>query len=233
MKKLFLQSGKPMLGDFPEEPKWHEIPATPSGCDYEIRDEQRDEYNAAVSAAKDSAVEIVNPEAIIIYEPTGMVLEGVAMYGDDLYDLPKGWTEEIYRQDETGPGDDQYAATKARLIPLKEPESLIASQIPYPEPSGIVATGVPEHGDKFEVLLYGEWVELSENQYLQAINNNHYGRVNGIEQHRKPVSPPPQAESRINELWNKYRRMGWAHEYAENGIINKKDLIKLLKELKP
>jgi hypothetical protein len=51
---------------------------------------------------------------------------------------------------------------------------------------------IPEGSEKekFEVLLYGEWVELSENQYLQAINNNHYGRINGVEQHRKSADKP-------------------------------------------
>ena len=42
--------------DCPEEPKWHEIPATPDSSDYEIRDEQRQEYEQALAEAKKNSI---------------------------------------------------------------------------------------------------------------------------------------------------------------------------------
>jgi hypothetical protein len=51
-----------LIPDVPEEPKWHEIPATPTGDDYEIRDEQRDEYELAIQQAKDTAILVENQE---------------------------------------------------------------------------------------------------------------------------------------------------------------------------
>lgn len=123
MKKLFLQDGKLMVGEFPEEPtSWGQEDSQYYGC-------VRDEYHKAVEAAKASAVEVVNPEEI-----TASLAEG------HLYDIMKGWTVEKYRQDETGPGDDQYERQVARLIPLKE------------QSSGIAAVGVAEYGDLHDGL---------------------------------------------------------------------------------
>ena len=36
----------------PEEPKWHDLGPSPMGCDYEIRDEQRDDYEKALAYAR-------------------------------------------------------------------------------------------------------------------------------------------------------------------------------------
>lgn len=47
---------------FPEEPKWHQIPATPTGVDYEIRDEQREEYDNAVADVRASALTVKDQE---------------------------------------------------------------------------------------------------------------------------------------------------------------------------
>jgi hypothetical protein len=58
MNKLHIYTTEPLLKwikDMPEEPKWHEIPGTPDSSDYEIRDEQRNEYEQALSKAKREA----------------------------------------------------------------------------------------------------------------------------------------------------------------------------------
>lgn len=36
-----------------------------------------------------------------------------------------------------------------------------------------------------------------------------------------------EQKKKYEESWNKLKRMGWAHEYCENGIINDKDAKKL------
>jgi hypothetical protein len=35
----------------------------------------------------------------------------------------------------------------------------------------------------------------------------------------------------IDELWDKYKRMNWEHEYAENGVINKQAFTEAISEI--
>lgn len=39
---------------------------------------------------------------------------------------------------------------------------------------------------KYEVWRGGRWIELTESLYEFAVNNNHYGRINGVLQHGDP-----------------------------------------------
>lgn len=164
MKKLFLQSGKPMIGEFPEEPIWHLIPNNPSG------DSIVDSYHAAVSAAKASAVEVVNPEAILTWDDREVwFFEHRAMAEDKLYDLPKGWTVEIKEACASDCCSDNGCCEHcrepvkiARLIPTSEsaqddyslPEHLVEPHFLLEHirksaenaqgETGIVATGISE-----------------------------------------------------------------------------------------
>lgn len=78
MKKLFLRDGKLWYNEFPE------VPTNAMSALAVLN-----ECEAAVSAAKASAVEVVNPVCGAQY---AFMAEG------DLHDLPKGWTVEIEDQ---------------------------------------------------------------------------------------------------------------------------------------
>lgn len=43
--------------------------------------------------------------------------------------------------------------------------------------------------DKHEIWRSGQWILVTESDYEHAINNNHYGRINGVLQHGDPESP--------------------------------------------
>lgn len=108
MKKLFLQSGKLMCGEFPEEPE-----ICPQfrvgGMDCPNSNENGCACNAAVftheasvSAAKDCAVEVPEMESgKINIAPTfnsnkmGWWMDGEIMQEGQLYDTPEGWKVEI------------------------------------------------------------------------------------------------------------------------------------------
>lgn len=168
MKKLFLQYGKLMCGEFLEEP-----------CDKEVYTHQKavwdkmvSEYNAAVSAARDSAVEadpghgfykaLLNAEGFSTGEGSDHEVNVAMSFLKEgqLYDLPEGWMVEIEYQHkafDTWETVDEKRYNQlciiragvnrkiARLIPLKE------------QSSGIAAIGVPEYGPLAEEYI-GTWM---------------------------------------------------------------------------
>lgn len=85
MKKLFLQSGKLCVGEFPADVIPEPMHA---GGKLAARSQREvDDYNAAVSAAKASAVEVVDFKDSDIFFEEGK-----------LYDIREGWTVEIEHQ---------------------------------------------------------------------------------------------------------------------------------------
>jgi hypothetical protein len=228
--KIFLRDGKLMVGEFPEL-KLLSLEDPIGREDALIENSKRKrEHNDAVESAMASAVEVVKGEDVFhkindwfIPLPGGGL--GRKLNEGQLCDLPTGWMVEYKEQYWTGSAlskgsrlpdwidipnvdDPIYRSGETRKIarlkydlretnPIKE--ALKESKSPV----------IPEGSEKkkFEVLLYGEWVELSENQYLQAINNNHYGRINGIEQHRNSAGKPAIDDTlkpridRIGELY--------------------------------
>lgn len=165
MKKLFLRSGKLWVGEFPEEP----IP-------YGVGDEQyygarMDDYNAAVSAAKASAVEVVNPEDALAQncleedKKIWMIINPDKSYTQiiegQLHDLPQGWTMEI---------ENNLYKKVARLVPL---------------------VGIPEIGEKQTELDMDEIEELVKHH--QSHINYYRSRIAVLR--GELASPPPQAES--------------------------------------
>lgn len=128
MKKLFLRDGKLWYNEFPEEPEiCPEFRAAGMGCPNSNENgcpcnEAVFKHDAAVSAARDSAVEVVNPEVFIHVDN---LLEG------QLYDISQGWTVEISSCHSFTEGFYR----SAHLIPLKE------------QSSGIAAVGVAEYGE--------------------------------------------------------------------------------------
>jgi hypothetical protein len=45
------------------------------------------------------------------------------------------------------------------------------------------------------------------------------------------LSLPTLSEGEIDKAWEKHHKMGWPHEYAENGCMNKDDFKAAIKEL--
>lgn len=170
MKKLFLQSGKLMCGEFPEYPP---KPGPMSHQEFftEFYEDDLPKYHKAVSAAKASAVEVVNPICGAQYE---FMEEG------QLYDTPEGWTVKIGYQFETvcgplgkewndfsEPQEANYNQHKklgrivrkvARLIPqeINDQERIDRCHgfTPFisPKQSGIAAIGKGWDGEKFTLL---------------------------------------------------------------------------------
>lgn len=165
MKKLFLQSGKIMIGEFPEEYKeyCHDFDTLQGECPYRNRDgcacanaEIRD--NAAFESAKASAVEAVNPEAILTWDDREVwFFEHRAMAEDKLYDIPSGWTVEIKEACASDCCSDNGCCEHcrepvkiARLVPSENAQgekpgsgwSKRNLNVQYV--GGIVATGIPE-----------------------------------------------------------------------------------------
>lgn len=118
MKKLFLQSGKLMCGEFPIESEYSSI---------------------ALEAAKDSAVEVVNKHDCFPVMTEAGIQE---LKEGQLYDLPKGWTVEIEERMSEGWVPSYNDPDNSALAPSAEIE-FIARLIPIKQ-SGIVATGLPE-----------------------------------------------------------------------------------------
>src|SRR5579864_9556457 len=56
--KLQYRETKWWAGEVPNEPTWHEIPATPDSSDWEIIDEQKEEYQNAIQLATSQFIEI-------------------------------------------------------------------------------------------------------------------------------------------------------------------------------
>lgn len=178
MTKLFLQSGKLMIGEFPEEP----IP-------YGVGDEQyygarMDEYHAAIESAKASAVEVVPDWRAVKFDAENQIwwlldpTQGIydEMKEGQLYDIPSGWKVEyedvplkLYKQ--------KVVEKIARLIPTSESAQgahygdacgicggpcVVGSKglyCPKCQPNkalnevGIVATGIPE-AEQHEALAF-------------------------------------------------------------------------------
>jgi hypothetical protein len=129
--KILLRDGKLMIGEFPEPP----VP-------YGVGDEQyygarMDDYNAALEAAKASAVEIINPVSGALYEP---------MQEGKLYDLPTGWTVE-YEEQFFSVATQQWVTATIQHLEPSTTRRKIARLVPSSKASGIAAIGVPESGD--------------------------------------------------------------------------------------
>jgi hypothetical protein len=226
MKKLFLHSGKMMIGEFPDV-QTNALSAL----------SVLNECEAAVSAAKASAVEVVNGEDALhkindwfLPLPGGGL--GRKLNEGQLCDLPTGWTVEYEKQcqyqETDGNCPDCFRGSLckkiAHLIPASNAsgikymhdrecrryrdESVLCQNHCYfktsgikecpIKSSGIAAIGVPESGDfdrsekdEHEVWCNGAWMSVTENVYMQLINNNHYGRINGVLQHGDPESKSP------------------------------------------
>lgn len=158
MKKLFLQSGKLMIGEFPEEPFSY------CGCEMCER-HKRERFDESVESAKASAVEVVNtrnelPIAVDgaedmlwnINGKTERIIEG------QLYDLPSGWTVEdgwdepcikvrtcLIADHEN---NDNCAQLHGNICQKKKQIArLIPSENAQGE-TGIVATGIAEVGQR-------------------------------------------------------------------------------------
>lgn len=215
MKKLFLDKGKLMCGEFPEVLDISKMSLV-------------DAYNAAVSAAKASAVEVVDFKDSDIFFEEGK-----------LYDIREGWTVEIDTIETLPP---KY---EARLIPVKEQSSSIAATgVPEPDYTNFTPeVGVPESGETGKPIPILDAKRIAENyNYNQIVIVARKVGDNGIEHvttygtdkancdvaanigdflryeimkwERKSVSPPPQAESQeklMEEL------MRYHIETQENG----------------
>lgn len=206
--KIFLRDGKLWGNEFPEQPET-------KGVTWNDYHRAAAEYDSLLTASKGSAMEIINPISGARYEP---------MEEGQPYPIPAGWKVEYgddhcqkqhCRSDDVCKEECQYPRKIARLIP----DSKVSDSPVIPEGS---------EKQKFEILLYGEWVELSENQYLHAINNNHYGRINGVEQHRKAADKPTiddtlSQEEVFNEIFNRYYIL-------INGGYSRSDVEKSLRE---
>lgn len=242
MKKLFLQDGKLMVGEFPEEPtSWGQEDSQYYGC-------VRDEYHKAVEAAKASAVEVIDPgyefcrrflthNGISAGEGSEQeVTERMGMLRkEELFMIPEGWTVEIEDQfkandhwfnfkdnpqvdliDAQQLADEGRTRKIARLIKI-EKEGILLEEPQYVDfnkpnifidgdfndsyearvrrstgkgknkiPLKEQSSGIAAVRDKFEVLTRGEWKEVSESHYQYAINNGHYGRINGVDEAGMP-----------------------------------------------
>jgi len=66
--KLQYRETKWFAGEVPEEPIWHEIPATPDSSDWEIIDEQKQEYQEALKLAISQFKEIAPQDQEIIQQ---------------------------------------------------------------------------------------------------------------------------------------------------------------------
>lgn len=145
MKKLFLQSGKLMIGEFPEEPIKGEFELPYAKA--------MKKYYAVLESAKASAVEVVNGEDCfhkindwLTPLPGGGL--GRQLQKGELCDLPSGWTVEIGKCDKWcgGAGCVPFLPNKEKCSgpPSKFAKGrLIPSENAQGE-SGIVATGIPE-----------------------------------------------------------------------------------------
>lgn len=168
MKKLFLRDGKIYVGEFPEIPP---VSLSPNQDAARMRS-----YNRSVESAVASAIEVVG------IDPDTLILNGFIHEDEDFYLPPEGWTVDIgyqfkaHKESEFADchvsvyqtyrdNEKPHRVRKiARLIPLKEPENLIASQIPYPE-SGIVGTGVPDP----DTTLHGlDGMSFGKERYAEA-----------------------------------------------------------------
>lgn len=210
MKKLFLQSGKLMYGEFPEEPEsGGAMPA----------------YDRAVSAAKASAVEVVNGEDCFHkindwFTPLPGGGLGRKLLEGQLCDLPEGWTVEIEYQHkafDTWETVDEKRYNQFCIIRAgvnRKVARLIPVSAENAQPSGIAAVGVLQYGkgwegEKFSLLRDQETIASDRTEtahdhefYLDneskvyacecgliEISGKTYYPQEGI------VSPPPQAES--------------------------------------
>jgi hypothetical protein len=238
--KLFLHAGKLMVGEFPKEP---------SGT-FASYPKSHEEYYDAVRTAKETAVEIINPEIMegLLYLETAS--EG--MMGD----MPHLWTVEY---EETCKRDGNRDACGNEVCwdlqeCQKSPSKKIARLIPS-KSSGIVATGIaeplPGKGDKGGECNrthcknpHAEFYNHSTRMYycaecavlLNDANRTDAIRIFGHELctlEDSPVIPEGSEKAGFRALFEKYKRMNWSHEYAENGIINFADFLKIIKELKP
>lgn len=226
MKKLFLQDGKLMAGEFPEQPET-------KGVTWNDYHKAAEEYDKLLSAAKASAVEVVNFKDSDIFFEEGK-----------LYDIREGWTVEIeYDQcpkcgytyhDAKLHGDHHLCGEPlpadiqlARLVPVKKSypdQSKFATEEEYFEAcrktreSGIAATGVPDSGEKLTeeelidkmlrspidplLMNAGDLRVLVNGRPLpvdfRILSEDNYQLLM-----RQAVSPPPQAESQENwvDLW--------------------------------
>lgn len=207
-----------MVNDFPEEP----VP-------YGVGDEQyygarMDEYNAAVSAAKASAVEVVNP-TVMTPEVWYSIKDGAT------YEMPKGWMVEIEQGYEVHDGKRWVKADKpgdipgttvivdrARLIPLKEQSSGITymhdRECRRYKDEG---TYCQEHC-YFKDSGLKECHSKSQSSGIAAVGVAEYGDL-GVES----VSPPPQAESRWISVDNEWpletMPVLWCHDPVEEPYI--------------
>lgn len=242
MKKLFLQGGKLMVGEFPIESQYSSI---------------------ALEAAKASAVEVktgISHEFCRRFLTHNGISAGEGSEQEvnsrmntlskaELFLMPEGWTVEIedtckWHGNRDVCGNEicwdlqecqkSPSVKIARIIPLKEQENLIASQIPYPEPSGIVATGLPESGEKKltfcdkcgelkvkgdvhechyvpENLLIHDIIKLlHDSKSASSFAISLISKYNISELNERSVSPPPQAES--EEILNILNGSGSAQE---------------------
>jgi hypothetical protein len=210
--KIFLRDGKLWGNEFPE------IPAVSISANQDAA--RMRSYNRSVESACATAIEVIG------IDEDALILNGFACE-DDFYSVPTGWTVDVKGQYWTGPPVPEWMDIDNGMTVY---EGLETRKIARLIPSKVDSPVIPEGSEKqkFEVLLYGEWVELSENQYLQAINNNHYGRINGVEQNRKSADKPAIDDTlkgkfvsdpvRANETFEKLKAIGEPPAQAESEI---------------
>jgi len=133
-----------------------------------------DYYSNPVASARASALEVVNPEMLspkIFKFPGGYgiqigKLDAETVKPGVLYPWDGG--AEIGEHEECGHPCEDYkdvcqhygCAYKGRKFLRLLPKAPVK--------------------DKYELWMNGEWKEVGNDAYLQGINNNHYGRVNGV-----------------------------------------------------
>jgi hypothetical protein len=228
--KIFKRDGMLWGNEFPE------IPAVSISANQDAA--RMRSYNRAVESACGTAVMVIG------LDESALILNGFACE-DDLYSVPTGWTVEYVDAcahdscPEAGCCDHCKEPKRiARLIPLKEPEISDQERIDrchgftpvLTQSSGIVATGIAEQDSP----VIPEGSEKPNDLPTKRLWGDSWGQsVHRAGYKRTADKPAIDDTLKVNELWKKYRRMGWAHEYAEDGIINQSDLMKIIKELKP
>lgn len=225
--KIFLRDGKLWGNEFPED-----VIPEPMGAGGRIAARSQrevNEYNAAVSAAKASAVELLNPEAVFTWDDRECwFINNRAAAEGKLYDIPQGWEVEIKERMSEGWVPSYNDPDNSALAPSAEIE-FVARLIPLKEPISILASGLPDYGkgwegEKFSLLKdqettasdrteptvntiidrIGELYEgLKDLHHAQEVYDKSGEFFASLQELRniacvavKSVSPPPQTESR-------------------------------------
>jgi hypothetical protein len=163
--QIFLREGKWFGNIFPEKPQKGDYWNAPEGEENAVTEK----YNDTVEKLKAEALEVVNPEETFccylenrwINQKTGQyIVDGVLYPWDGGWEIGCGWSPGI---------SAEFCSRCMGNCPDKVLRLLPKSPVK----------------DKHEIWN-GEWIQVGKDAYLHGINNNRYGRINGVLQHGDP-----------------------------------------------